>query len=212
MLAYCSNGKQMRIKFKRLYQAFVAYRRSDLGDFALLKADAFGVKIDPAIALKMEEIKGYCPEIDLSQLIQLPKGTFGYEYALHMQTNKLRPLNISSELTEIGQNNLFALRYAVTHDIFHVLLGFDTSYAGEIGVLAFAVAQKYSKLQPLSLFIAQLLYPLLAPRQFWAILVNVHRGKEMGKQACFLLNYRFEDYWHEPLDTVRQELGIKLDR
>ena len=136
----------MIIKFKRLYQAFLAYRHSDLGDFVLLKADAFGVKTEPAIAQKMERIRGYSPRIELSQLIQLPKGTFGYEYALHMQTNKLRPLNISAELAEIGQNNLFALRYAVTHDIFHVLLDFDTSYAGEIGVLAFALEQKYSKL------------------------------------------------------------------
>ena len=201
----------MRIKFKRLYQAFLAYRHSDLGDFALLKADAFGVKTEPAIAQKMERIKGYAPRINLSELILLPKGTFGYECTSHMLTNKLRPLNISSELAEIVQNNLFALRYAVTHDIFHVLLGFDTSYAGEIGVLAFAVEQKYSKLQPLSLFIARILYPLLAPKQFRAIWASVRRGKQMGQQARFLLNYRFEDYWHKSLDTLRQELNIKLN-
>jgi len=128
-----------------------------------------------------------------------------------LQKNKLKPLNISPELAEIGQNNLFALRYAVTHDMFHVLLDFDTSYAGEIGVLAFAVAQKYSKLQNISLAIAQILYPLLAPRQLKAIFTKIYRGKRMGKQARFLLNYRFEDCWSKPLDSLRQELGIKVD-
>ena len=202
----------MRIKLKRLYQAAVAYRHSDnLGDFALLKADAFRVEPEPAIAEKMEQIRGYTPQIDLNKLIMLPEGTLGREYALYMQKNKLRPLNISPELNEIGQDNLFALRYAVTHDLFHVLLDFDTDYAGEIGVLAFAVAQKYSKLQTVSLAIAQFLYPILAPRQFGAILANVRRGKLMGQQANFLLNYRFEDRWQTPLDSLRRELGIKLD-
>ena len=138
----------MTIKFKRLYQGFQAYKNSEnLGDFALLKADAFGAKANPAIVEKMQQVKGYHPAIDLSKLRQLPPGTFGYEYASYMLHNQLRPLNISPELEDIAQNNVFALRYAVTHDMFHVLLGFDTSYAGEIGVLAFAVEQKYSKLQ-----------------------------------------------------------------
>lgn len=146
------------------------------------------------------------------KLIELPEETFGREYALYMQRNGLKPLNISPELAEIGQNNLLALRYAVTHDLFHLLLGFDTSYAGEIGVLAFAVEQKYSRLQAVSLAIAQILYPVLAPRQFKAIFDNVRRGRLMGKEARFLLNYRFEDRWQESLASLRQELGIKPDR
>ena len=203
----------MKIKFQRLYQAFLAYRYSDnLGDFALLKADAFNTETESAIALQMEQIRDYMPQIDLDNLIHLPEGTFGREYASYMQRNKLKPLNISPELAEVGQANLFALRYAVTHDMFHVLLGFDTSYAGEIGVLAFAVEQKYNRLQKLSLAIARILYPLLAPGQFKAIFNNLRRGKQIGQEARFLLNYRFEDCWEESLNSLRQELGIKLDR
>ena len=203
----------MTIKFKRLYQGFQAYKNSEnLGDFALLKADAFGAKANPAIVEKMQQVKGYHPAIDLSKLRQLPPGTFGYEYASYMLHNQLRPLNISPELEDIAQNNVFALRYAVTHDMFHVLLGFDTSYAGEIGVLAFAVEQKYSKLQTISLWIAQFLYPILAPRQFKSISTNVRRGKQMGQKANFLLNYRFENYWTKSLATLRKELGLNIDR
>lgn len=202
----------MRIKLQRLYQAFVAYRHSDnLGDFALLKADAFRVEVEPAIANKMAQIRGYTPQVDLAELIKLPAGTFGREYASFMQKNGLKPLNISPELAEVGQNNLFALRYAVTHDMLHVLLGFDTTYAGEIGVLAFAVAQKYSRLQNASLAIARLLYPLLAPRQFRGIRENINRGRSIGEEAVFLLNYRFEDCWHESLASLRQKLKIELN-
>ena len=54
-------------------------------------------------------------------------------------------MEISQDLREEADSHLFALRYTVTHDIFHVLLGFDTSYAGEMGVFAFTIAQNYSK-------------------------------------------------------------------
>ena len=198
----------MAINFKSLFLAFQAYRNSELGDFALLKADAMGAKTNRAIADKMEEIRGYYPSIDLSELIQLPPGTFGYEYASYMQHNQLQPIIVSSKLAAIAQNNVFALRYAVTHDMFHVLLGFDTSYAGEIGVLAFAKEQKYSKSQAIALWLARVLYPILAPRQLKAIWANVRRGKLLGQQANFLLNYRFEDRWEESLTSLRKELGL----
>lgn len=199
----------MAIKLKQLYQALTAYQDSEnRGDFALLKADALGAKANPAIAKKMAQIQGYHPKIDLAELIRLPSATLGYEYASHMQRNQLQPLNISPELAEIAQDNVFALRYAVTHDIFHVLLNFDTSYAGEIGVLAFAVEQQYSSLQNVSLLIAQFLYPILAPRQFKTIFANLRRGRSLGRQANFLLNYRFEERWNKPLNDIREELGI----
>ena len=89
----------------------------------------------------MQQVIGYYPPIDLKKLSQLPEGTFGREYAHHLRDNNLKPLNISPELHDVAKRNVFALRYAVTHDIFHVLLEFDTSYAGEIGVLAFATEQ-----------------------------------------------------------------------
>ena len=200
----------MAINFESLFLSFQAYRNSEFGDFALLKADAMGARANQVIADKMEEVKGYYPSIDLLELIQLPPGTFGYEYASYMQHNQLQPIIVSPKLAAIAQNNAFALRYAVTHDMFHVLLGFDTSYAGEIGVLAFAVAQKYSKSQAIALWLARVLYPILAPRQFKAIQANVRRGKLLGQQANFLLNYRFEDRWEESLTSLRKELGLDL--
>ena len=188
----------MAIKFKRLYRAFQAYQNSEnLGDFALLKADALEAKANPVIVEKMQQVKGYHPPINLSKLSQLPPGTFGYEYASYMQRNQLQPLNISPKLEDIAKDNVFALRYAVTHDMFHVLLDFDTSYAGEIGVLAFAVEQKYSKLQVISFWLARVLYPIMAPGQYKAIQANVHRGRLLATQASFLLNYRFEDRWSD---------------
>ena len=197
------------INIKQLYQAIQTFKNSEnLGDGAILKADALGAKINPEIQEKMQTVIGYYPQINLDQLSNLPDGTFGKEYARHLQSKNLKPFNVSSHLKEIADRNVFALRYAVTHDIFHVLLGFDTSYAGEIGVLAFAAEQNYSQSLKISLLFARILYPILAPTQFQQILENIRKGKEMGRKAKFLLGYRFEDNWQRHLAEVKAELGI----
>ncbi|GAX38715.1 Coq4 family protein [Nodularia sp. NIES-3585] len=195
-------------KFQQI-QMLLTYKDSDnLGDFAILKSELSGAKVSPEVASKLQAVVGYHPPIDLEKLSQYSPGSFGREYAEHMQANHLQSFNISPELEEVARQNTFALRYAVTHDIFHVLLGFDTSYAGEIGVLAFAVEQNYSKSLKIGLWIAQLLYPILAPEQIQAILTNLHKGRELGKNADFLLGYRFEEHWLDSIAEVRKCLGL----
>lgn len=192
----------------KLKAIFAAKNSGNLGDFAILKSDFLGAKVAPEVAQKLRSLAGYHPPIDLAKLSQYPQGSFGREYAEHMNANHLQPLNVSPELDEVAKRNVFALRYVVTHDIFHVLLGFDTTYAGEIGVLAFAAAQNYSKSLKISLWLASLLYPILAPQQFSEIFVNLQKGYQLGKKAEFLLSYRFEEHWEEPIIEVRKHLGL----
>ncbi|AFY58160.1 uncharacterized protein involved in ubiquinone biosynthesis [Rivularia sp. PCC 7116] len=190
-------------------KAALAYKNSqNFGDFAILKSDILGAKVAPEVGEQLQYVIGYHPLIDLDKLIAYPEGSFGREYAEHMKKNKLKALNISPELEDVARRNVFALRYVVTHDIFHVLLGFDTSYAGEIGVLAFAAAQNYSKSLKISLWFAKILYPIIAPRQIKAISENQQKGEELGKKAKFLLGYRFEEHWAKPLSKVREDLGL----
>lgn len=195
-------------KLKQI-KALQAYKNSEnYGDFAILKSDLFGAKVDPTVEAKLQHVVGYHPHINLEELSKYPQGSFGREYAEHMRENNLKPFNISPELEDIARGNVFALRYVVTHDIFHLLLGFDTSYAGEIGVLAFAAAQDYSKSLKISLLLAKILYPIIAPKQRQAIFANVEKGLELGKSAQFLLGYRFEEHWEEPINEIRSRLGL----
>lgn len=190
-------------------KALLAAKNSkNFGDFAILKSELFGAKVSAKVAAKLQLVEGYHPPINLEKLSQYPPGTFGREYADHMKANNLEPLNVSPDLEDIARRNVFALRYVVTHDIFHVLLGFDTSYAGEIGVLAFATEQNYSHSLKISLWFAKLLYPILAPQQIKQIFANIKKGSEIGKEAEFLLGYRFEDYWEESIDELRKRLKL----
>ncbi|MEA5551971.1 Coq4 family protein [Anabaena cylindrica UHCC 0172] len=199
----------MWLKIKTLYKAIQSANNSEkLGDFAILKAEVLGAEVEPVVASKLEQVVGYYPKIDLELLSQYSRGTLGREYADHMKANSLKPLNISSELDDVARRNVFSLRYVVTHDIFHVLLGFDTSYAGEIGVLAFAAQQNYSKSLKISLWLARFLYPILAPQQIKAMFANIQKGEEIANQADFLLGYRWEEYWQEPINEIRRRFNL----
>lgn len=191
-----------------LRQAPNLIKEKKLGDFALLKADALGANANPEVEAQLEPLVGYHPELNIDALLNLPKDTLGQTYARYMKDNQLQAFNISPELEAIARRNTFALRYAVTHDFFHVLLDFDTSYAGEMGVLAFATAQGYSKSQQLALKLATVLYPILAPGQRAEIQANKKRGWELGEQVDCLLAYRFEAHLQEPLHQVRSRLGL----
>jgi ubiquinone biosynthesis protein COQ4 len=56
--------------------------------------------------------------------------------------------------------------------------------------------------------LARLLYPILAFQQTKAIFANLAKGRELGKKADFMLGYRFEDCWEEPIYYVRKRLGL----
>ena len=202
------------IKFKQLWRVICEAQKADatnLGDLAILKADALGAQATLQAISQLHDVVGYYPPIDLDFLITLPQGSFGYEYARHMHVNNLEPFNVSPELDTLAKQNVFALRYAVTHDIFHVLLGFDTSFAGEMGVLAFAVAQNYSHSQRIGLWIANFLYPLLAPQQTAQIFKNRNEGLVVGHQTNFMLGYRYEEMWQLPLSEVKRKVGLPVD-
>jgi len=78
-----------------------------------------------------------------------------------------------------------------------------------MGVLAFACAQRYVRMQSVALVFAAILYPLWAPRQTFAIWRARRAGLAMGARARFLLGERLEDRFEEPLAHVRASYAIE---
>ena len=200
------------VGIKHYIQAYQDYQKGRIGDAGYLEFKLYSWGANPELLAQLQELEGHYPTIDLDPLSQLPPGTLGYEYAQHMQKYGIQPLAISPNLRQDARRNPFARRLLTVHDIFHVLLGFSTSYSGEAGVFAFTAAQGYSKmltvLQPLGLVGLILISPANAKRT----ISDFCRGRALGKQANCLLTYRFEENWARPIDEVRAELGLSLGR
>ena len=169
--------------FKRFIKAIKDYyQKGEAGDIAYLKIELLRIGGSSALLAKLG-VTDYYPTLDSEELGQLPEGTLGYEYARHMKKHNPHPLEISLDLIEAAKTNPFAWRYIATHDIFHVLLGFDTSYAGEIGVLGFSIGQNYSQFLDAYEPIVKYLYPLIFRSQAEHIRANLSRGKAIGEHA-----------------------------
>ncbi|MGD2180862.1 Coq4 family protein [Lusitaniella coriacea] len=186
------------------------YQKGETGDIAYLKIELLRIGSNTDLLAQLQDIADYYPTIDLEELSQLPEGTLGYEYAQHMKRNNIHPLVISSDLIEAAKANPFALRFTATHDIFHILLGFDTTYAGEVGVLGFMIGQGYSKFLQAYEPVVKHFYPFILRSQAQQIRANLDRGKALGEQAKCLLAYRFEDNWSRPIEDIRAELRLVL--
>ena len=123
----------MNLKFAG---AFIAYLRAGrMGDAAAMKAAMFGARAYPEIAEKLRMLRAPFPTIDLGVLRALPEASFGRQYAAFLDRNRLRPFQVSPEVAEeLWPEHVLEVRYPLLHDAFHVLLDFDISLAGELGV------------------------------------------------------------------------------
>jgi ubiquinone biosynthesis protein COQ4 len=192
----------------KLLGAFHAYRSgAPLGDVVVLKLDALSSP-SPDVARKLEAIRGYAPAQDLAALRALPAGSLGREYARFLDANGITPLVVSAAVRERFSRDPYALRYTATHDLHHVLTGFDTGLAGEAGVLAFNVGQGSAPVSRAMLWLVRLLYMLVSPTQARAIARNVSVGRAMGRSAQLVIASPLESCFEEPLAAVRARLGI----
>lgn len=195
-------------RFSFFSLAVQAYRQGKLGDVAAYKSAILGTTAYPEIAEKLSRLTTCCPTIDLAVLRSLPEGTFGRIYAQHMDGYHLTPLEISADVLAALPDQSLGLRYTLLHDVFHVLLGYDTSLVGEMGVWAFVDAQHYSPSYKTAAWLAHYLYPLVIPHRYRQLHAIEQHSRRLGQQAACIIAHPLEDYWSEPLSMVRSRVGL----
>lgn len=180
-----------------------------LGDVAVLKSDAFGADIREDLRDQLAPVEGYLPDIDLDALGAYPEGSFGHAYAQWMRAHDLDVFRLTDAVSpEMRARQTYGIRYAITHDMFHVLLGFDPSYVGEMGVLAFAHGQGYGRVVTVQVWFAWVFWTVLSGFRLSALREAYRRGRAMGEAAPFLLGMRLEERFAEPLDALRAEFRL----
>lgn len=197
------------MQFSLFLSAVRAYREGRIGDAAAYKAAALGTPAYPEVEQGLKQLRQPFPHLELSTLAALPVGTFGHAYARFMAANDLTPLSVSPAVaSELEGSNTLAVRYTILHDVFHVLLGFDTSLAGELGVWSFVAEQRYSHAHQLAAALARILYPLARPSQISALRAARLRGEALAHDIPCLIAQPIEEYWSEPRAVVRERLHI----
>jgi len=195
---------------RRFARLVAAARRPDrhLGDVAVLKMDLAGVAPADVHRAAFEAVP--LPEpLTLDELRAMPAGSFGAAVAGFMDEHGLQPFTFSDALpAEVRERNRFGIRVAQTHDLIHVLCGFDTRWPGEMGVYAVQYAQHWGSSSTLTAWATWLIYPWLSGLKIGALREAWRRGVAMGEAAPLLPAQPLERWLAEPLDDVRQRLHL----
>jgi ubiquinone biosynthesis protein COQ4 len=98
---------------------------------------------------------------------------------------------------------VFGSRLRNLHDVFHVLCGYDRDLRGEAAVLAFTLAQTHNP------GIAYLVYRALR-NSGWSSETGklIRQGFRRGRRAQWLLDQDWETLLEQPLERLREQLGV----
>src|SRR4051812_23580064 len=96
---------------------WLVQKPANRGDAAILKAEALGTRAPGWIDAQLEPVRDFFPVVDVAALRALADGTFGREYARHMDEHHMDPLVLSPTLDQaICRRHTYIVRQTVTHD------------------------------------------------------------------------------------------------
>ncbi|AKU94650.1 hypothetical protein AKJ09_01314 [Labilithrix luteola] len=146
-------------------------------------------------------------DVDLQELKRCPEGSLGRAFADTMIAQGLDPKDIPPLQSPDRATYVRAHLYE-THDVWHTVTEFGTTWPEEIGLQAFYLAQIPGPLPAVLLAVGCLRVALFEMSARGAMMDAVARGWEMGKSARPLFGVRWNDLWNTPLDEVQAMLGV----
>jgi ubiquinone biosynthesis protein Coq4 len=162
---------------------------------------------DPACAALIRD-RYIPPAHDLETLLTLPSDSLGYIYAAEMKRKGFDP-NLHAGMTAKSDAEYVELRLSQTHDLWHIITGFNTSVVGEIGLQAFHLSQFPYPLATMLVATSLISTTLKEPKILPSLLDAISQGFQMGKAAKPLFAQKWEEGWEKPLSQWQMELKIQ---
>ena len=162
---------------------------------------------DPACAALIRD-RYIPPSHDLNALLSLPPDSLGYIYATQMKKTGFDP-NLHAGMTAKSDAEYVELRLSQTHDLWHIITGFGTSLADEIGLQAFHLPQFPYPLATMLVASSLISTTLREPATLPQLLEVIAQGFQMGKAAKPLFAQKWEEGWEKPLTQWQAELNIQ---
>lgn len=149
------------------------------------------------------------PKVDIEDLLNLPEDSLGYTYASYIKESNFDP-NFYRQIKVEDDVSYVLLRMRQTHDIWHIVAGFTTDVAGELGLKAFELAQTRRTMAAVLLAGGLLSTLFKSPENLDYLLDRIAVGYRMGAKAKPFLAQKWEDNWEQPLAVWRDQLGVEI--
>lgn len=147
------------------------------------------------------------PVPNLNRLRNLPEGSLGRAYARHLDDNNFDP-NYYRKIEVRNDTDYILMRIRQTHDIWHVVTGFDTDALGEIAIKGVELSQTHRPMAAVICAGGIFRYMLKQPAEFGKCIEAIAAGYSLGLKARPLLGVKWEEMWDRQLDELRASLKI----
>lgn len=146
-------------------------------------------------------------QVDMNFLSQCPPHSLGHAFYQFITRNNLNP-NLFPKIKVKNDNDYLFIHFYETHDLWHVITGFNTTVEDELALQAFYSAQTPSPLALLLIgagFFRTLLFNFQKRDELFKAIIL---GYSLGKKAKPLFGFPWHQHWHTPLIKIRNRLSI----
>lgn len=147
--------------------------------------------------------------VDLEALGALPEGTLGREFHDFVTRHGIDPADLP-DLPSGDEGEWVLAHLYETHDIWHVVTGFGTDVASELGLQAFYLSRFPAYLANAILAMGMINTLLFAFGDRDPRMDAITRGWLLGRRANPIVGVRWAELWDRNLVDLRRELGIDL--
>ncbi|KYC37953.1 hypothetical protein WA1_05525 [Scytonema hofmannii PCC 7110] len=165
------------------------------------------LRLDPDMA-EMISQRYFGPQLKLEDLKKdCAPGTLGNAYYYHMTNNGI-PAYDYTAFESPDDVSYVKLRKMQTHDIWHVLTGYNTNALGELALQGFCHGQGPTVYQTLLMTALVLHFATVQTTQLGLALEALFEGWQRGRAAHPLWAVRWEEMWDRPLADIQAEYNI----
>lgn len=191
-------------EFRLAYQVFIDNPSTGiLHILAAGKNSHWQSWVESRLASQGEYLKDSQIVIDIDRLLKLPEWTLGGAYSRHITSQGFDP----NAFITTQDRDWVKRRAALSHDVYHIITGFDGSPLGEFGLAAFALIQYRDLLN--TFVLSHVPYFMMGnPHKIVTLTALLIKGVRMGLRSKPVFAYAFESNWHKSIAEVRSELGI----
>jgi len=192
----------------------VTARTADLGRHL---SEAFSARLGTAYYaypyVRETAAKGLPPQFDLENLAICPEGSLGHAFYRQIVDNGFDLEVLDRDVLALSSlaapHDFINTRMLQSHDLIHLLAGYELTALHEVGISAFQLAQcghGYS-----AMFLAVVATGAAASDNAGAlpfVLETVLGAWTHGRRSASLISLDWESVWDQPIATIRQDLGM----